>query len=194
MKTVRNKISIGITGTIGSGKSTVTNCFKEKGYNIFDSDYINNYLLYNDLEIIELLKLNFNECFEQDLLIKSKLSDLVFSNEQKRSLLNSIMHPRITKELDKYLSNNDIRICEVPLLFELNLQNKFDIIILVVTDIEIIKQRLINKGYNTNKINSIINIQKDYDSKIKGSDVLFYNNKSKEILENNVNKWIKENL
>ena len=194
MTNVKNKISIGITGTIASGKSTVTNCFKELGYNIFDSDKINHDLLYNDKEVNKLLQLNFKECFNNNILDKNKLSNIIFNNNDYRLILNNIMHPRIIKKLDKYINDNNIAISEVPLLFELGLENKFDIIILVLTNIDIIKDRLLNKGYDINKINNIINIQIDKDKLKAKSNVIFYNNNSKEDLIKEVYKWIKDNI
>ena len=194
MKNAKNKLTIGITGTIGSGKSTITNCFKQLGYNIFDSDSINNDLLFNDSLIQKQLKDNFIECYDNNILNKNKLSNLVFSNNDKRNKLNSIMHPNIITKLDNFINDNDIAVCEVPLLFELNLQNKFDIIILVISNIDIIKERLMNKGYDLNKINNILEIQcksKDIES---FANIIFYNNTTKDDLEKEVYEWIKGNL
>lgn len=191
MKNVKNKIAI--TGIVGSGKSTVTKIFQDLNYAIFDSDVCTSNL-YEDEDVITFLKDKFNESFEDGIFIKEKLSKLVFSNNQKLKELNDFMHPLIEAKMQEAFLKNDITVSEVPLLFEANLQHYFDIIIVVYSDLEIIKERLIKRGYTKQKINNIINKQIPLDEKVNKATVVFDNNSDQETLKKKVEIWIKENL
>ena len=119
---------IAITGGIGSGKSYVANYIRSKGYKVIDTDIIARELMKkgnsNCLNIIEkfgsdILKLDGD-------IDRAKLRNLVFHDEKKRQLLNSITHPNIMKKAMDESDGSDIYFIEVPLLFEENLESYFN--------------------------------------------------------------------
>ena len=120
-------MKIAITGTIGSGKSTVASYLRNKGYFVFDCDEVNRELLNSDI-LIDY----FPECYDDGLLDKKKLANIVFNDEKKRLLLESIMHPLILERMKKESGKHDPFFAEVPLLFEVNWDKFFDEILLVV--------------------------------------------------------------
>jgi dephospho-CoA kinase len=87
-------LKIGLTGGIGTGKSTVANIFKVLGIPVFDADSVAKQLMNENTELQEALKLEFgNEVYNDGLLDKKYLSNIVFDNTFKLEKLNSIVHP-----------------------------------------------------------------------------------------------------
>lgn len=172
---------IAITGGIGSGKSTVLQYLKEKGYFVFSCDEI-----YKDLsdtvEFIKKLKELFPVAIVDGKLDRKKLSNIVFNDKEKLLKLNKLTHPLIMKKLldEMEKTSSGIVFAEVPLLFEENYQTKFDCVIVVMRElndrIEAIKSR---DGGSEEEILQRIHAQFDYDNKLKT-----FENKNIYILEN----------
>lgn len=124
---------IAITGGIGSGKSTVLNILREKGYVVFSCDEIYKNVIMSK-EYIEEIERYFPQSIKDGEIDRKILSEIVFSSDEKRELLNSIAHPFIIKRLFEEIAkiNSNLVVVEVPLLFEANLETKFDEIIIVL--------------------------------------------------------------
>ncbi len=167
---------IAISGTIGSGKSTVCLYLREKGYDVFDCDKVNAKLLEKGEEGYRRVKEAFPECFDEDGLNKKKLSSVVFSDLRKKKALEQIMHPLILKAM--FDRKDDPLFAEVPLLFEAGWDVYFDHNLLVVTD----EEKL------------ILNKQMPTEEKIKRADKIIYNNGSMEDLYRLVDDWLEEIL
>jgi dephospho-CoA kinase len=87
-------LKIGLTGGIGSGKSTVANIFKVLGIPVFDADSVAKQLMNDNIELKEKLTLEFgNETYKDGILDKKYLSNIVFNNSFKLEKLNAIVHP-----------------------------------------------------------------------------------------------------
>jgi len=124
---------IGLTGGIASGKSTVTNYLVKKKYPVIDSDKIAHSILLPEGPAYGLILQTFGKSvLDQNKAIDRKiLGQIVFENKQKLILLNQITHPLIRKitELKKLkfiTEGKKIIFNDIPLLFENNLENKFD--------------------------------------------------------------------
>ena len=155
-------IKIGITGSIASGKSEVTKYLKTKKYLVIDSDEISRKLM-DEKKVINQVVENFGK----DLLInnkidRKKLAAIIFNDENKKELLNSIIHPlvknKILKQIDEH-ATEDLIFIDVPLLFEAKFTDLVDYIIVVNVDentqIErLMKRDNIDKEYAIKKINS----------------------------------------
>ncbi len=130
---------VGLTGGIGSGKSTVAEMFKDEGAHVIDFDYLARLVVEPDKpawrDIIDYFG---PEILSPDkTLNRSALADIVFSDDENRKALEGFTHPRIFKERDvliREIKKKDpfsIVIIDVPLLFELSSSKKFDKVILV---------------------------------------------------------------
>lgn len=194
----QNKV-IGLTGSIATGKSQVSNYLKNKGIKVIDAD-----LIARDVANYKIVKNKIKREFGEDLykndkLDRKKLAEIIFSRKIHRQKLNSIMHPEIYKKIKKESESADgLVFIDIPLLFENEDLNKkygldFDEIWLVYVDRETQIKRLMNRDdisreYAEEKINSQISVEE----KRKKSDVIIDNSGTLEEtfkqVEKNLNK------
>lgn len=133
-----------ITGSIGCGKTTISNILREQGFLVYDVDKWVKYLYFNERFLKKVKKL-FPEIFEGDVFNKKKLREIVFSNPEKLKDLENIIHPILKYKLRKIIRKNkcsDIVFVDVALLFELKWDKFFDYIILADVDYNTQKQRV----------------------------------------------------
>ena len=126
-------ISIAIVGNIASGKSTVENVLRKKGYKVFDSDIIAHEVL-EDLseKIIEAFK--DYDILENGRIFRQKLGALVFDDKNLKEKLENIVHPEIKDRLKKIFEENKLEkyiFVSIPLLFEVGWRNLFDKILFI---------------------------------------------------------------
>lgn len=173
---------VGITGLIGSGKSTLSSYIKTKGYKIVDADNISRDITKKD----RIGYTKVVEEFGRDILSsngeidRAKLSNIVFNDKNALKKLNDTLHPLIFQEIDRQLDSykdEKILFLDAPLLFEAKLDKKCDEIILVVCDEEVQISRIQkrdNKDYDSAK--KIIDSQIAKEFKIEKSDYIIDNN------------------
>src|SRR3989338_1052172 len=170
---------IGITGSFGSGKTTVSNIFKKYGFEVINADKLYHGVYNKNKALRNKIKKEF--C----TLNRSQLKKIVFNNPKRLKKLNNITHPIIIKEIKKEIDeikkyNKEARIIvDVPLLFEAKMQNMFDKIIVVKCDEKIQFERLLKNGKHTRKeIENILNSQMPLNEKLKHADFTIDNNSS----------------
>lgn len=166
---------IAITGGIGSGKSYIANYIKSKGYKVIDTDNIARELM----EKGNSNYLNIVEKFGNDILDNSgnidrrKLRNLVFHDDEKRQLLNSITHPNIMKKALDESAGFGKYFVEVPLLFEENLESNFDQYWVVDCDEKTqIKRVLERSSLSQEEVLDIIRCQMPREDRIIKADVV----------------------
>ena len=188
---------IGITGSFGSGKTTVAKMFKQ-----FDFEVINVDKLYRDIyKKNKSLKNKIKNEF--GTLNREKIKKIVFDNSDKLKKLNNITHPIILKALKqeinkinknksfKKLKNNKI-IVDIPLLFESKSEKLFDKIIVVKYNKKAqIKRILKKKKHSKKEIEQIIKSQMPLNTKLKKADFVIDNNKSLKNIDSQIKKIIK---
>ena len=178
-------ILVGLTGGIGSGKSTVINYFKELGITCYQADDEAKKLMNSDKGLIKKIRNSFGDSiYINSKLDRKKLSAIVFTDKQKLELLNSIVHPYVNRHFENYCKGlEDIYIIkEVAIIFEIGTQNKFDKIILVRAPKEDRVKRIINRD-KCNRQDAInrINNQIADDDKIDQCDFIIDNINLEEI-------------
>ena len=178
-------ILVGLTGGIGSGKSTVINYFKELGITCYRADDEAKKLMNSDKGLIKKIKNSFGDSiYINSKLDRKKLSAIVFTDKQKLELLNSIVHPYVNRHFENHCKGlEDIYIIkEVAIIFETGTQNKFDKIILVRAPKEDRVKRIINRD-KCNRQDAInrINNQIADDDKIDQCDFIIDNINLEEI-------------
>ena len=189
---------LALTGNIASGKSFVEKIFSEYGLCVIDTDKITHDLLCSS-DVKNILRQNFGlEIFENDTVSRKKLGKIVFENNDKRKILENILHPLIKEEIFKFFEihkSEKAVVVSVPLLFEAGMQDIFDKILFVSADVSVRLERLMKRN-NLTKEEAIlrINAQNNEDLKISKSDFVFYNNSSFEDLKFQVDNFIKQYL
>lgn len=190
-------IKVGITGNIASGKSKVEEFLKEKGFKVIDADEISHNLLNDKIVKKQLITIFFGyDILENGAISRPKIGKIVFQNEILRKKLEEIIHPRVKIEIGRFfraqeLQGEKIAFASVPLLFESNLKDAFDKIILVYADDNIRLERLIKRNDLTmSQAKNRLAIQMNQDEKLNLTDYVIYNNKNFNDLLKNVDKML----
>ena len=192
---------IGLTGSIASGKSTVSEMLKKRGFPVVDADEIARLVVEPGTKVINDISLLFGQeiLHEDGTLNRKRLGELVFGNEVEITKLNSIIHPAIRTEMleqkDKWITKGFTTvIMDIPLLFESKLQHFVERIIVVSVTPEIQKARLMARNNLTEEEASArIRSQLPMVEKERGADAIIYNNgaviESEKQLEKILNDW-----
>ena len=153
-------IKIGLTGSIASGKSYVLNLFSDL-YNvpIFSSDECVKELYKSNDQLKDFVKKHILE--KNEVFNKTNISENVFNNEEKLLKLEKFIHPLVKLARDSFIerekqNDSKIVIIEVPLLFEKNLENDFDFIILIKTSSDLQEKRVLERPNMTAELFSKI--------------------------------------
>ncbi len=189
-------ILVGITGGIGSGKTTVSNYLKKKGYSVINADEVAKYIIENDNSVKKKIIETFGkESYIEDRYNTKFIAKIVFENEDSEvnlNKLNRIVHPKVLEHIineieELAIAGNKIVFIDIALLFELELEEGFDFIIAVVADENLRIARITNRSKLTqNEIKQRMKSQISQEDKIRYSDFTIENNKSIEELYKSV--------
>jgi len=170
---------LGITGCIGTGKSAVANILSEMNVPIINADKIGHDVLENK-EVVEILEKQFGDIIEDGKVSRKKLSGIVFLDENKLRILNSILHPIINdiiiSEIQRLKKVNKVIGVEIPLLYECNLESIVDKVLVVYSELDIRLDRLEKRGISKEDAMRRIAFQIPIEEKIKRADYLINNN------------------
>ena len=156
-------LKVGLTGGIGSGKTTVSKVFADNNFKIFNSDDIAKNIIKTDMEIKKSI-INFfgSKSFNGSDFNSIYISEVIFSDPKKLDLLNSIVHPKVFEKFKKFVKKNlkSKILVESAILFESNFYKLMDYNILLKSPkIERIN-RIINRDNLSRKmIEKIMNVQ-----------------------------------
>ena len=182
---------IGLTGGIGTGKSTVSKYLEEKGCYILDADAISRKMTEKGMPALKEIAKAFghNLILEDGNLDRASLGNIVFNNKEKLDTLQSIITEKVVEyinlEIKKLKSNNyrGVVVVDAPLLFECNMQGIGDENWLVSVDLDIRISRVMTRdGLTKEQIMSRINNQMSQEDKEKLSHVILNNSGSLEEL------------
>ena len=169
---------IGITGGIGSGKTTITKYIESLGYPVYIADDEAKKLLDTE-EVVDEIRNTFGEeIIENNLVDKKKLATFVFGNENKLKQLNEIVHPKVRQQFINWLKQWDkpFVVKEAAILFESGAYKDCDFTILVTAPEDVRIDRVIKRD-NTNKedVSRRIRSQWSDEDKAKLSDFVIQN-------------------
>lgn len=189
---------LGLTGSIGSGKSTVSNFFLEMGFKIFDADIIAKNIL-NSEKIKKEIQKEFGEKYidSNGNINTKKLKEEVFNNKERLKKLNSLIHPKVRERFeelrDEYKNKNEIIVFDVPLLFEAEYEELCDQIIVVDIDPQIQIERIkLRDNLDEDLIKKIINSQMSREEKLSKAHIVIENNGTVELLKDKVKNVIEK--
>ena len=179
---------VGLTGGIGSGKTTVAKFFKELNVPVYIADEEAKKLMNKSKVLIRKIKNLFGEkAYKNNELNRPFIASKIFNNKSLLEKMNNIVHPKVGKHFDKWLSKQDHAyvIKEAAILFENGSFKNYDFIISVIADKETRIKRLLSRDRDaTNeKIKAIMDNQWNDEDRIKLSDFIIYNNELKKTKE-----------
>jgi dephospho-CoA kinase len=181
-------VIVGLTGSVGTGKSTVDNFFKELGAYIIDWDELAREAVRPHLKAWkEIVEYFGKDILNEDLTLnRQKLADIVFPNKEKVAKLNQIVHPEVFKEdaritnQIKSLDPDALIIKDIPLLTEIARPIFVDKIIVVAASEQTQLRRLEEKGMSREDAQNRIKSQLPLEEKIKYADFVINNDGSLE--------------
>lgn len=178
---MNKKITIGITGSIGSGKSEFTKIAENSGFPVLRADDISNEFLANNPEVKkQVIKKFGKESYYNNIPNKKYLAEIVFNNPEKLRELEQILHPLVIKEIEnkkkEIFRKHNILFVESALIYEADLENLFDFIVLITADREVRLKRKLSKGITEEDFIKREMNQIPDEEKRKRADFIFQNN------------------
>lgn len=189
-------LKVGLTGGIGSGKTTVSNLFASLGIPVIDTDVIAHDLVNNNHNVL----VEISDTFGTDILTpdgdldRKKLAQIVFNSKNNKQLLERMLHPKIETEVKHQLqllgsrqNPPDYAIVVVPLLIEAGYHGLIDRILVVIASEQQRVERILQRDNRSmNEIRAIISHQVDDNKRSSEADDIIENNSNIRLLEGQV--------
>ncbi len=173
-------LKIGLTGGIGSGKSTVAKIFETLGIPVYYADAEAKRLMNSSETLKKVIRQNFGEAtYENDQLNRKYLAGIVFNNPEKLELLNALIHPVTINDAEQWMQQQSApySIKEAALLFESGAAENLDLIVGVYAPQALrIKRVMKRDGLTADEIMKRINRQVNEEMKMKLCDFVITNN------------------
>lgn len=171
---------LGLTGSFGSGKSTVASMFEAMGVPVIDADQAARDVVEPGTPgLARVVEAFGEEVLDEDgRLDRKKLADRVFSDEAARKRLNGIVHPLVGEEIARFLSSHagaPLVVLEIPLLLEGGRTAPVQKVVVVTTDPEKRRERLQAKGFTVEEIEGRLKAQMPQEEKVKLADHVIRN-------------------
>lgn len=183
---------VGLTGGIASGKSTVSNYFREFGAEVLDADVIAKELSEKEENVAKIIEIFGNEILDENGNIsRKKMRERAFLEKDKLKQLNELLHPQVIEVFKNKRENNkedEIVIFDIPLLFEAGMESLCDTVIVVYISKRVQLERMMKRDrHGIDLAERIIESQMSMSDKIDKADIIINNNCTLEDLKNNVN-------
>lgn len=188
---------IGLTGGIGTGKSTVSDYLKKKGCLIIDADALSRKMTQKGKPAVKEIAISFGKHLvdEDGNLDRKALGKIVFNDKKKLDILQAIITNKVVEYIEESIFNlktdnyDGIVVIDAPLLFECGMEHMSDENWLVTTDLDIRLERVKKRdGLSEEEILSRINNQMSQEDKEKKSNCVLNNSGSLEELYNQIDK------
>lgn len=190
--------TIGLTGSVATGKSTVSNMIQQAGIPLVDADIAARKVVEPGTEGLQEIVAYFGEeiLLADGTLNRAKLGEIIFKDKEKREKLNEITHPRVKDYMLEarerfFRAGEELVFFDIPLLFESHLESLVDQIVVVWTTLETELKRLMERN-NLTKEDALrrIESQMGIDEKARKADFVIDNNESLEKTQKQVYTFI----
>lgn len=191
--------AIAITGSIASGKSTVSKYLIQQGYPVIDTDIISRVVVEKGTVGLERLKENFGEDIIQadGTLNRKALGNIVFNDEASKEKLNQILHPLISKESKERMAaykeeGHSLIFVDIPLYYEVDIDIPTDAVWLVYVSPDIQLERLMKRNQiGEEDARQLISNQISIEDKAKWSEIVIDNSNTPEETHKQVDQLLK---
>ena len=192
-------LKVGITGGIGSGKSTITSLFHDLGVPIYNSDERAKWLLSNDVDLMDQIKILFGqESYSNNKLNRAHIANIVFQDNDMLKQLNAIVHPLVKIDFENWLLpqiKEPLVIKEAAILIESGAYKELDILIVVFANKEIRIKRVMNRDNVAKEdVEKRIETQLSDSERLKFAHYSIENNKDQSNLKRQVGELYKQLL
>jgi len=193
-------LEIGLTGGIGSGKSTVSAGLVKRGAVLVDADAIVRDLQKPGKPVFKKMVERWGEKIitNEGELDRQAVADIVFKDAEELAALNEIVHPLVREEIanqrEKYIKGNTPIILDIPLLIESGYENLSGIIVVDLHTEEAVERLVKYRGFSREDALNRISSQVDREERLSKADFVIDNNGDLDSLENEIDKawsWIK---
>ena len=178
--------TVGLTGGIGSGKSTVARIFKCMGFPIYIADTEASRLMNTSPEIRKEITERFGETiYDNDRLNRAELAKIIFDDKEALQYINQIVHPRVMEDFKTWCKRQKktIALFESAILYEAGLSEFFEQIICVTAPEVVRIQRVMNRDHTTTeKVRDRIKNQMDDSEKVYRADFVVNNDGTQALL------------
>ena len=178
---------IAITGGIGSGKTTLSEHLKKKGFLVHESDgFVSNMYKSPNKHFIDFLCKNISQdVVKKGRINKKKVAEIIFSNDKAKEKIEKYIHKQVQTSRDNFIKKNKktkkkFVFVDIPLLLENKLEKKFDLVVSIISKKKIrMKRALKNKNFSKHILNKIIKSQTTDKERRSRSQIIINNNKTK---------------
>lgn len=182
---------VGLTGGIASGKSTVSNIFRELGVEIVDADRVAKDISEKKESVERIANIFGRDILDSEgKIVREKLREKAFKNRELLQELNKIIHPQVIEYFEKKRVETDreeIKIFDIPLLFETKMEYLCDKIVVVGLDTQKQIERVMSRDGSSEELaKKIIANQMSLEEKIKRADIVIMNDGTLEELKDKV--------
>ena len=175
---------VGITGGVGSGKTTLSNHLKKLGYLVHESDVVVSEMYTKPKkQFLSLIKEKVSKiAVNQNKINKTEIANVIFNNKAIKKLLERRIHKEVQNSREAFIKKNKNKLifADIPLLFENKLEKDFDLVICIISlKKNRIKRVLRNKKFTKDNLNKIFKAQTTDKERKKRSQIIINNNKTK---------------
>ncbi len=186
-------LKIGLTGGIGSGKSTVSQIFSDLKIPIIDADIISRQLVEPGKPAIKAIAKQFGQQIltDQGALNRKKLKEIIFSDPEQKKILEQILHPLVFAEMQTQIEQLSCPYCilSIPLLLETQMEHFVDRILVIDCPVELQLERVKNRDQlSEDRIKAIIASQATREQRLKAADDVIDNSTDAQALAEQIKK------
>ena len=178
---------VGITGGIGSGKTTISKHLKKLGYLVHESDKVVSEIYTKPKkQFLSFIKEKISkDAVNNNKINKTEISNVIFKNKKIKKLLETRIHKEVQSSRDAFIkknkkNKNKLIFADIPLLFENKLEKNFDLVICIISSKKNRTKRVLkDKKFTKKNLNKIFKLQTTDQERKKRSQIIINNNKTK---------------